>query len=231
MSEEKILIVEDDNNIRELISFNLKSFGYTTLEAQNGITALEIIKSEYPDLLLLDLMLPGMDGLEVCRKVRGDRDIQDIPIIMLTARGEEFDRILGFELGADDYIAKPFSVRELLARVKAILRRTTAKPTHNDIEFDDITIDFDKYTVLKGGEKVEFTLKEFELLELLVKSKGKVLTREFLLDKVWGYEYLSETRTVDVHIRHIRQKIEKDDKNPRHIETIRGVGYKFNLQG
>lgn len=231
MSEEKILIVEDDNNIRELISFNLKSFGYTILEAQNGITALEIIKSEYPDLVLLDLMLPGMDGLEVCKKVRGDRDIQDTPIIMLTAHGEEFDRILGFELGADDYIAKPFSVRELLARVKAILRRTTAKPIHNDIEFDDVIIDFDKYAVLKGGEKVEFTLKEFELLELLVKSKGKVLTREFLLDKVWGYEYLSETRTVDVHIRHIRQKIEKDDKNPRRIETIRGVGYKFNLQG
>ncbi len=230
MSEEIILVVEDELHIRELISFNLKSKGYNILEADNGISALKIIKSQKPDLVLLDLMLPGMDGFEVCKEVRRELDICDIPIIMLTAKGEEFDRVLGLELGADDYITKPFSVRELLARVKAVLRRTSLKAVSNNLTFGNIIIDFEKHEVIKAGVRVDLTLKEFELLEMLVKNKGRVLTRELLLDKIWGYEYIGETRTVDVHIRHLRQKIEDDDKNPRYIETIRGVGYRFNLE-
>ena len=176
-------------------------------------------------------MLPGMDGLEICKRVRRDDEISETPIIMLSAKGEEFDRVLGFELGADDYLAKPFSVRELMARIRAILRRSTIRQTSDTMTFDDITIDFDKHIVLKNGSRLDFTLKEFEFLELLVKNKGKVITREAILEKIWGYEYLTETRTVDVHVRHIRQKIEKDDKNPRHIETLRGIGYRFNLNG
>jgi two-component system alkaline phosphatase synthesis response regulator PhoP len=148
---------------------------------------------------------------------------------MITAKGEELDKILGLELGADDYITKPFSVRELLARVKAVLRRTTTQYIDSAYKFGNITIDFQKHEVLKNDEKVDLTLKEFELLEILIKNKGRVMTRDFLLDKIWGYEYVGETRTVDVHIRHLRQKIEVDDKNPRHIETIRGIGYRFNF--
>ncbi len=231
MSEERILVVEDDNNIRELICFNLNNSGYRVYETDNGIAALKIIKKEHPNLILLDLMLPGMDGLEICKRVRRDDEISETPIIMLSAKGEEFDRVLGFELGADDYLAKPFSVRELMARIRAILRRSTIRQTSDTMTFDDITIDFDKHIVLKNGSRLDFTLKEFEFLELLVKNKGKVITREAILEKIWGYEYLTETRTVDVHVRHIRQKIEKDDKNPRHIETLRGIGYRFNLNG
>lgn len=153
---------------------------------------------------------------------------EKIPIIMLTAKSEEFDKILGLEIGADDYITKPFSVRELLARVKAVLRRNSKEEsTPKIIDLDKLYIDMDKHEVKKEGKKVELTLKEFELLRLLVQNRGKVLTRDFLLDKVWGYEYYGETRTVDVHIRHLRQKIENDDKNPKFIETVRGIGYKF----
>ena len=148
---------------------------------------------------------------------------------MITAKSEELDKILGLELGADDYITKPFSVREMLARVKAVLRRSSIQPIEKVFQFDDLSIDFEKHEILKNNKKVDLTLKEFELLEILVKSKGRVATRDYLLDKVWGYEYVGETRTVDVHIRHLRQKIEKDDKNPQYIETIRGIGYRFNF--
>lgn len=230
MAEEKILVVEDDINIRELISFNLKNQGYNVIEADNGLVGLKNIKDHHPNMVLLDVMLPGMDGFEVCKEVRRTNEISDTPIIMLTAKGEEFDRVLGLELGADDYITKPFSVRELLARVKAVLRRTNIKPVTNNLIFNDISLNFEKHEVLKKGTKIDLTLKEFELLEMLIKNKGRVLTRELLLDKIWGYEYIGETRTVDVHIRHLRQKIELDDKNPRYIETIRGVGYRFNLE-
>jgi two-component system, OmpR family, alkaline phosphatase synthesis response regulator PhoP len=230
MAEEKILIVDDEANIRELISFNLNKNGYKTISTDNGISALKIIKEEKPALILLDLMLPGMDGFDVCKEVRRNSETSSTPIIILSAKGEEFDKVLGLELGADDYITKPFSVRELLARVKAVMRRTSASPESKMISFKDITVDFEKHEVKKEGRKVELTLKEFELLEILVKNKGRVMTRDFLLDKVWGYEYVGETRTVDVHIRHLRQKIEEDDKNPQFIETIRGVGYRFNLE-
>lgn len=230
MLDYKILIVDDEVHIQELIKFNLESNGYKTICTDNGIDALKLAKVEQPSLILLDLMLPGMDGYVVCTEIRRDSNISSTPIIMLTAKSEEFDKILGLELGADDYITKPFSVRELVARVKAVLRRTTINPVSKVFNFGNITIDFEKHEVTKNKLKVELTLKEFELLEILVKNKGRVMTRNFLLDKVWGYEYIGETRTVDVHIRHLRQKIEDDDKNPKYVETIRGTGYRFNSE-
>ncbi|WP_163194050.1 response regulator transcription factor [Clostridium thermarum] len=229
MPEEKILVVDDEANILELIRFNLENNGYKVLTAQNGAEALKIAKTEQPSLMLLDLMLPGMDGYDVCKEIRRDKQMSQIPIIMITAKGEEIDKILGLELGADDYITKPFSIRELMARVKAVLRRTSLQPNDDSYKFGNITVDFQKHEILKNGEKLELTLKEFELLEILIKNKGHVMTRDFLLDKIWGYEYIGETRTVDVHIRHLRQKIEEDDKNPVYIETIRGIGYRFNF--
>lgn len=228
MAEEKILIVDDEANIRELIGFNLKNEGYTIVTAGDGITALKVIREEKPELILLDLMLPGLNGFEVCKEVRKDRELSSTPIIILSAKDAEFDKVLGLELGADDYITKPFSVRELVARVKAVIRRTGPAAESKSVTFFNISVDFDNHEVKKDGKKIDLTLKEFSLLEILIKNKGRVMTRDFLLDKIWGYEYLGETRTVDVHIRHLRQKIEEDDKNPKIIETIRGVGYRFN---
>lgn len=230
MAGEKIMIIDDESNIVELVRYNLEMNGYKVLFAFDGNEGLNIVKEKKPDLILLDVMLPGIDGFDVCKAIKKDKEIENIPVIMLTAKGEEFDKILGLELGADDYITKPFSIRELLARIKAILRRNKKEESSQVIKFDNIVIDFDKHEVLKSGNKVDLTLKEFELLRLLVLNKGKVLTRDFLLDKIWGYEYYGETRTVDVHVRHLRQKIEDDDKNPRYIETIRGIGYKFKEQ-
>lgn len=227
--DKTVLIVDDEIHIQELIKFNLTKNGFDVITCGDGLEALKIVENEKPDIILLDLMLPGMDGLEVCKKIRRTPGIEDIPIIMITAKGEELDKILGLELGADDYITKPFSVRELVARVKAMLRRTTMKSQDNNIKFGNTVIDFQKHEVYKDGKRIELTLKEFELLEILIKNKGKVITRDFLLDKIWGYEYVGETRTVDVHVRHLRQKIEDDDKNPVYIQTIRGIGYKFNF--
>jgi two-component system, OmpR family, alkaline phosphatase synthesis response regulator PhoP len=228
MINEKILIVDDEEHIRELLKFNLENNGYKTISADNGLDALKIAKSEKIGLVLLDLMLPGMDGYDVCKEIRKDISISSTPIIMITAKGDEFDKVLGLELGADDYLTKPFSIREMLARVKAVLRRTAQQQIDKSYRFGSILVNFDKHEVEKEGEKVELTLKEFELLEILINNKGRVLTRDFLLDKIWGYEYIGETRTVDVHIRHLRQKIEDDDKNPIYIETVRGIGYRFN---
>lgn len=228
MAEEKILVVDDEEHILELLRFNLSNSGYKVFSATNGIDAIKIAKSEVPNLILLDLMLPGMDGYDVCKEIRKDSSVSHIPIIMITAKGEELDKILGLELGADDYITKPFSVRELLARVKAVLRRINTEYIDKGYSFGNININFQKHEVMKNSDKIDLTLKEFELLEILIKNKGRVMTRDFLLDKIWGYEYIGETRTVDVHIRHLRQKIEEDDKNPKYIETIRGIGYRFN---
>ncbi|EHI98383.1 two component transcriptional regulator, winged helix family [Clostridium sp. DL-VIII] len=231
MAKEKILIVDDEEHIVELIRFNLLNAGYEVFTANDGIEAVKIAKAEKPNLLLLDLMLPGIDGFDVCKEIKRDNEMKKTSIIMLTAKGEELDKILGLELGADDYITKPFSVRELLARVKAVLRRTN---TFNEIEENDVydsqnlRVDFERHEVYVNEKKVDLTLKEFELLQILIKNRGKILKRETLLDKIWGYEYIGETRTVDVHIRYLRKKIEEDDKNPRFIETIRGVGYRFN---
>lgn len=228
MKDDKILIVDDEEHIIELIKFNLENAGYETLTATNGIDALRIVREENPRLILLDIMLPGMDGYDICKEIRKDNAIANIPVIMITAKGEEVDKILGLELGADDYITKPFSIRELIARVKALIRRTgTSMPDHT-YKFSNISIDFNKHEILKDDTKIDLTLKEFELLEILIKNKGRVMTRDFLLDKIWGYEYIGETRTVDVHIRHLRQKVEDDDKNPKYIETVRGIGYRFN---
>lgn len=229
MAGEKILVVDDEDHIVELITYNLISSGYDVISANNGIDALKIAKEEKPNLILLDLMLPGLDGFDVCKAIRGESDTKEIPIIMLTAKGEELDKILGLELGADDYITKPFSIRELLARIKVIFRRTKSSKTDEDLfKTDNIYINFNRREVIIFDKKIDLTVKEFELLEILVKNKGNILTREMLLDKIWGYEYVGETRTVDVHIRYLRKKIEEDDKNPKFIETIRGVGYRFN---
>lgn len=230
MANEKILIVDDEEHIVELLKFNLLNAGYEVITANNGIDALKIAKNENPSLLLLDLMLPGIDGFEVCKEIKRDKNMQKTSIIMLTAKGEELDKILGLELGADDYITKPFSVRELLARAKAVLRRTNTFDIEDEEVYDskNLKINFERHEVCVDGKKIDLTLKEFELLQILVKNKGKILKREVLLDKIWGYEYIGETRTVDVHIRYLRKKIEQDDKNPKFIETIRGVGYRFN---
>ena len=225
MPSDTILAVDDEVHILELISFNLKAAGYHVVTALTGEEALKRCEVERPSLVLLDIMQPGIDGLEVCRRLKGDRMTSNIPIIMLTARGDEVDKILGLELGADDYITKPFSVRELAARVKSLLRRVAPQQESEPqtLRSGDIMIDITNYEAFKGGEKLSLTLKEFELLKVLVLSRGKVLTRDFLLDRIWGYEYYGETRTVDVHIRHLRQKLGEEP----YIETVRGVGYRF----
>jgi len=229
MAEEKILVVDDEEHIQELIKFNLEKSGYKVICADNGIDAIKIAKEQLPQIMLLDLMLPGMDGLDVCKEIRKDSNMSNMPIIMITAKSEEIDKIIGLELGADDYITKPFSVRELVARIKAILRRSNLPLVEKTFNVGNLVIDFGKHEVTKSENKIDLTLKEFELLQILIKNKGRVMTRDFLLDKIWGYEYVGETRTVDVHIRHLRQKIEDDDKNPVYIQTIRGIGYRFNF--
>ncbi|AWZ48741.1 DNA-binding response regulator [Clostridiaceae bacterium 14S0207] len=229
MKNARILIVDDEEHIQELIKFNLDKNGYKAFCVGNGLDAIKVAKEEIPDLILLDLMLPGMDGYDVCKQIRNDSSLSNIPIIMITAKGEEFDKILGLELGADDYITKPFSIRELMARVKAILRRIVMQNEDKSYRFGNILINFEQHEISKENKKIDLTLKEFELLEILIKNKGRVMTREFLLDKIWGYEYIGETRTVDVHIRHLRKKIEDDDKNPKYIQTVRGIGYRFSI--
>ncbi|KPU28308.1 ArsR family transcriptional regulator [Caloranaerobacter sp. TR13] len=225
----KILVVDDEEHIIELIRFNLETNGYNVISANDGKEALKKVKEEKPDLVILDLMLPSIDGIEICKILRKDKETEKLPIIMLTAKSEEIDMILGLEIGADDYITKPFSIRELLARIKAVLRRTQQRQEkkENIIKIGDITIDVEKHEVTKKGEKIDLTLKEFELLRILSEKRGNVLTRNYLLDEIWGYGYFGDTRTVDVHIRHLRRKIEDDDKNPQYIQTIRGIGYKM----
>lgn len=229
--DNKIIIIEDEQNIFELIKFNLENNGFKVIGVNDGAKAVETILAEKPTLILLDIMLPNKDGITICREIRENPEINKLPIIILTAKETEFDKVLGLEIGADDYITKPFSVKELLARIKAVSRRATSKKDNdNIIRFGEIELHQDAFKVLKNGELISLTLKEYELLLLLVKNKGKVLNRNYLLDAIWGYDYIGETRTVDVHIRHIRQKIEEDDTNPRYIETVRGVGYRFNKQ-
>ena len=225
MANELILAVDDEAHILELLSFNLEASGYRVLTAATGEDALVVCAHERPAMVLLDIMLPGIDGMEVCRRLKSAPTTADIPIIMLTAKGDEVDKILGLELGADDYITKPFSVRELIARVKALLRRATPAGSGSGlIKIGSLTIDPENYEAFRNGEKLQLTLKEFELLKQLASTPGKVLTRDFLLDHIWGYEFYGETRTVDVHIRHIRQKLGDDQYM---IETVRGVGYKM----
>ncbi|KAB3538573.1 response regulator transcription factor [Alkaliphilus pronyensis] len=229
MGQRKILVVDDEEHILELIKFNLEKNGFEVYTSDDGEKCIEFLSSQEVDLVVLDLMLPGMDGLEVCKKIRRIDGLDKLPIIMLTARGEETDRILGLELGADDYLTKPFSVRELLARIKAVLRRIEDTPRIKNskvLRVKDLEMDTEKHVVMIKGKVVDLTLKEFELLKILIENRGKVLSRNLLLDEVWGYEYFGETRTVDVHIRHLRKKI-GDDESGEYIETIRGVGYKI----
>ncbi|PKM81648.1 MAG: DNA-binding response regulator [Firmicutes bacterium HGW-Firmicutes-14] len=232
MSRPLILVVDDESHIVELVRFNLEKGGYRVIEANDGISACNLAKQEKPDLIILDVMLPGMDGLEVCRMIQKDAETSDIPIIMLTARSEEIDKILGLEIGADDYITKPFSPRELLARVKARLRRAAGKQVNGEggegpLKVGGLVIDTGRFEVFMEGTRLELTPKEFELLKILARSRGRVLSREFLLENIWGYEYIGDSRTVDVHIRHLRQKVEDDPANPKYIETVRGIGYRF----
>lgn len=223
-----ILVTDDEEHILELIKFNLEREGYNVLLCENGEDSISIVQNNAIDLVVLDLMLPGIDGIEVLKRLRKMDKFEKLPVIMLTAKSEESDRILGLEIGADDYITKPFSVRELVARIKAVLRRSEVKQENNNkvINVKDLVINIEKHIVTINGNSVELTLKEFELLKILSENRGKVLSRNFLLDEIWGYEYFGETRTVDVHIRHLRKKI-GDDKSNEYIETIRGVGYKM----
>lgn len=226
----KILVVDDEEHIVELLQYNLEKNNYVVRVAYDGLEALEKIEQERFDLILLDLMLPKVHGIDVCKKLKNNEETAKIPIIMLTAKSSEMDKVTGLEIGADDYITKPFSVKEVLARIKAVLRRSrsvTGKDLRKVIEIDNIKIDFESYEVIKNNKIIDLTHKEFSLLKILVENRGKVLSRNTLLDMVWGYDYFGETRTVDVHIRNLRKKIEDDDRNPKFIETVRGVGYKF----
>ncbi len=234
LDKKTILIVDDEKTIVDMLVYNLQKEGYNTLEANDGEEAVHIALDKKPDLVLLDIMLPKMDGLAVCKRIRQSLNI---PILMISAKDEEIDKILGLELGADDYITKPFSVRELMARVKANLRKAEVtnkdfeegsndnKSETNIITVGDLSLDLNKFEVKVRGEVMDLTLREFEVLKYLANQPGQVVTREILLEKVWGYEYYGDIRTVDVTVRRIREKIEKDTSNPKILITKRGVGY------
>ncbi|MEA1959023.1 MAG: response regulator transcription factor [Chloroflexota bacterium] len=229
----KVLAVEDDPTLLDVLKYNLKKEGYNVFTAVDGASAIDIARSVSPDLILLDIMLPKLDGLEVCRILRNE---MNVPIIMLTAKSEEIDKVVGLEIGADDYITKPFSMREMLARVKAVLRRAevvsrnTVPSTANSatpIKAGDFEIDVERHTITRAGRNLDLTPKEFDLLAYLASNKGRVLSRNMLLERVWDYDFYGDDRTVDVHIRWLRLKIEDDPTKPRHLITVRGVGYKF----
>ena len=220
----KILIVEDDTTLVELLKYNLSHQAYEVVTATDGIQALELAKREKPDLVILDLMLPKLDGYDVCRFLRRD---SSVPILMLTARTEEMDKVMGLEVGADDYITKPFGLNELFARIRALLRRAQPPPSTKLIKTGKLEIDLARRQASLDAKLIGLALKEFELLALLAANEGVAFSRNQLLEKIWGYEYEGDTRTVDVHIRWLRQKIEEDPERPRHLVTVRGVGYKF----
>jgi len=230
-TKHKILIVEDEKDIRDLLRYNLESEGFLVVAADNGESGLKLAASERPALVILDLMLPGLSGLEVCRVLRSKDETVNLPVLILTARATEVDKILGLEMGADDYVTKPFSPRELVARVKAVLRRTYSAPVdhpHEIYEKGRLRIDYDTYEVHIDRSPVGLGLREFELLKFFVQSPNRVFSRAQILDLVWGHNVYVEARTVDVHVRRLRQRIEEDDANPALILTVRGVGYKFN---
>lgn len=224
----KILIVEDEINLAETLAENLAEEGHEVLSAHDGETGLEMIRAELPDLIVLDIMLPILDGLSVCRIVRRDPTTSHIPIIMLTARGTEVDKIVGLESGADDYIVKPFGLGELLARIRAVMRRAPGRTaTQDELIAADLRVDLTGRRAFLGSEELRLSHKEFDLLSELMRNQGAVLSRDLILTKVWGYEYFGDKRTVDVHIRWLREKIERDPSNPQRIATVRGVGYRF----
>ena len=228
-----IYVADDERNIRKLVAFGLKDSGFETGEFPDGETLMQAVRLRRPDAILLDWMLPGMDGLQVCRALRENEHTRDVPVLMLTAKGEEIDKVLGLEMGADDYITKPFGMKELCARVRAVLRRSARRDVavqEQVLSSGGVEVDIARHTVHKDGTLVELTAKEFDLLCMFLRHTGKVLTRDTLLDKVWGVEYYGDTRTVDVHVRYLRQKIEDDPDQPTRILTVRGVGYKFSAQ-
>jgi DNA-binding response OmpR family regulator len=222
----KILIVEDDPNILEALKYNLAKEGYDTFTAIDGAQAMDVARASKPDLIILDIMLPKMSGFEVCRILRKE---MEVPIIMLTARDDEIDKVTGLDLGADDYMTKPFSMRELMARVRALLRRTEVKTVipETAVKFGDLEIDTSHHVITRAGVALNLSPKEFDLLVFLASNKSLVFSRDQLLEKVWGYEYAGDTRTIDVHIRWLREKIENNSEEPKRLITVRGVGYKF----
>jgi two-component system alkaline phosphatase synthesis response regulator PhoP len=227
----KVLIVEDEKDIRDLVRYNLEQEGFTIIETDTGDRVVDIVQGEHPVLVVLDLMLPGRPGLDVCRMLRADPRTAEVPIVVLTAKAAEMDRIVGLEMGADDYVTKPFSPRELAARIRAVLRRaygSEAGQVHDVYEKGRLRVDFDTYEVFLEGKKVDLSLREFELLRFFVRSPNRAYDRLQILDLVWGQDTYVEPRTVDVHIRRLRQRIERDDASPELICTVRGVGYRFN---
>ena len=228
--KEKILIVEDEKDIAKMLEYNLKKEGFRTISASDGEDALDLAAREHPDLILLDLMLPGIDGLEVCRTLKKENKTAAVPIIMLTAKAQEADKIVGLELGADDYVTKPFSPRELIARIKAVLRRGKEKEKLPGIlQIGDLSVDFSKISVSIKNKPIELTSKEFELLKTLIQAKGRVLSRDYLLDTIWGFDHALEiqTRTVDVHVRTLRKKLKSCAK---YIITVKNYGYRFEIE-
>ena len=228
--KETILIVEDERDIVKMLDYNLKKEGYKTLVAHDGEDAIDAANTKQPDLILLDLMLPGMDGLEVCKTLKGESKTALLPIIMLTAKSQESDKVVGLELGADDYVTKPFSPRELIARIKAVLRRMKEKDKLPEVmKIGELRIDFSKIAVTVKDKPVELTAKEFELLKTLIKAKGRVLSRDYLLDNIWGFDHAIEiqTRTVDVHIRTLRKKLKTAAE---YIITVKNYGYRFEYE-
>lgn len=228
----RILAVDDEEHILELLAYNLDQEGYQILTADSGEKALEILEKEKVNLVLLDWMLPGMNGIDVLKKIRSSQNLSKLPVILLTAKGDEISKVVGLEIGADDYLTKPFGIHELLARIKAVLRRSDAsfpikKDEEGKIIIDNLEINPSRRIVKVKGESVDLSFKEFELLYLLAKNRGIVFTRNQLLEKIWGYDYLGETRTVDVHVSNLRKKIEMDESHPVFIKTVRGMGYKF----
>ena len=225
-----VYVTDDEPNICKLVAFGLKDEGFETATFTDGNSLLEAIQKRKPDAIILDWMMPPPDGLTICRSLRSAEDTKYIPILLLTARGAEVDKVLGLEMGADDYIVKPFGVKEVCARVRAVLRRTenqVAPQPEEKIKGGDITVDIVSHTVTIGDKSIELTAKEFDLLVMLMRNSGRVLTRDTLLDRVWGVEYFGDTRTVDVHVRYLRQKIEDNPDTPQLLQTVRGVGYKF----
>jgi two-component system phosphate regulon response regulator PhoB len=225
MLQSSILVVEDDTDILRLLAYHLRAAGYEVLSCEEGYSALATARQRLPDLVVLDLMIPGLDGFEVCKELKRSPETRNIPVIMLTARGEEVDRIVGLELGADDYVVKPFSPRELMLRIRAILRRSTVEPAAESFwEDEGLRIDFEAHKATIDGEEVDLTATEFKLLVELIRSRGKVQTRDQLLEKVWGYQFEGYARTVDTHVRRLRQKL---GKHSHRVETVRGVGYRL----
>ena len=230
MANENILIIEDEATLVNNVADKLRAEGYKVSIAMDGETGWEKVRAEKPDLLVLDIMLPGLDGLSICRMVRNDTNIKSTPIIMLTARSTEIDKIISLEMGADDYMVKPFGLGEFLARVRAVLRRVGdqgSANTSDEMLSGDIRVNMTGRRVFKGEEEIKLSNKEFDLLVELMRNKNAVLSRDLILSKVWGYDYFVDKRTVDVHIRWLREKIEDDPSNPRRIATVRGVGYRF----